>query len=101
MDEESQLYDEIAEGEEAERIFKSPVFVKSIKRVEETYTMLWKSPAATAEARESYWARIQALGDVLIALNAVKQAGKVASSKAEAVARRDGGATNRNARSGK
>lgn len=99
--EEEGLVDAIAEGEEADRLFRSPVFTKALRRVEDTYTALWKSPKASAEEREMYWARIQVLGDVLLALNAVKQNGKLASKNQEANARRDGGATNRNARSGK
>ena len=101
LDEEQGISDAVAEGEEAARLFESPVFVKAFKRVEDTYTGLWKAPNTTPAEREMCWARIQVLGDVLLALNAVKNNGKMAARKQEANARRDEGATTRKYRSGK
>lgn len=102
LQDEEQDVDAIAEGEEAERLLKSPIFAKAVKKTEDTYTALWKRSDASPAERESYWHRLQVLGDVLLNLNAIRQDGKILAAKKLQEERRDAAAAkSRNPRAGK
>lgn len=101
LQDEEQDVDAIAEGEEAERLLKSPIFAKAVKKTEDTYTALWKQSDATPAQREGYWHRLQVLGDVLLNLNSLRQNGKIAAQKQVQEERRDAAAKARTPRAGK
>lgn len=72
----------VRQGQQAQRILKSPVFRRAVKEADEAFVAAWRE-ATDPEDREAMWARQAALEQVLHQLRAIANDGIVEKDRVE------------------